>query len=170
MSFEKALSFVLNAEGGYNNDPADSGGATNKGITQAVYNGYRGKGAVFVSVRNITDEEVRSIYHDNYWNTCHCEKMSDELAIAVFDTAVNAGCQRAIKILQACLDVNTDGVFGEDTLAAIGGIADSKDFVSKYLSGRSAFYQRLVQINPGKSKFLQGWLNRVENLREFIYT
>lgn len=168
MSFEKALSFVLEAEGGFVNDPSDSGGATNKGITQAVFNAFR-RGKPFLSVRSITDEEVREIYLRNYWNLCKCDEMPDELATVVFDTAVNAGCKRAIKILQACLDVTADGIFGVESANAVINILDLKDFVNKYLSERSAFYQRLAETQPEKKKFLKGWLSRVENLRKFVF-
>ena len=40
-NFDKCLSFVLVHEGGYSADPHDPGGATNKGVTQAVYDGWR---------------------------------------------------------------------------------------------------------------------------------
>ncbi len=169
MSFEKALQFTLKAEGGYVNDPADSGGATNKGITQRTYNSFREE-KPFNAVKNITNEEVKTIYRNEYWNTSHCDNLPDELAIAVFDTAVNCGVSRAIKILQSRLDIKADGVFGAITKESVKNIPDLKDFVSKYLNERSAFYQRWVQINPGKAKFLGGLLRRVENLKEFLYT
>jgi lysozyme family protein len=35
--FESALAFVLEAEGGYTNDPDDHGGKTDLGITQGEY-------------------------------------------------------------------------------------------------------------------------------------
>ncbi len=169
MSFERALGFVLEVEGGYVNNPSDSGGATNYGITQAVYNASR-KGNRFLDVKFITNDEVNRIYQNNYWSGCHCEQMPDELATVVFDTAVNTGCQRAIKILQACLDIDADGIFGAETLNVIGDISDLKDFISKYLDERSRYYQRICDLNPDKNKFLKGWLNRIQNLREFIFT
>ena len=39
--FVAALPFVLRWEGGFVNHPKDPGGATNKGITQAVYDNWR---------------------------------------------------------------------------------------------------------------------------------
>lgn len=171
MSFEKALQFTLKWEGGFSNDPSDSGGATQKGITQAVYNTHR-KGLPFTPVKNITDEEVTAIYLKDYWIESNCNEMPKELALAVFDTAVNCGVKRAIKILQVCLGLEgkPDGIYGKNTRQAVIGIRDLKDFVSKYLNERSSYYQRLAEIYPGKGKFLKGWLNRVEDQRKFIFT
>ncbi len=39
--FQRALTFVLKAEGGYTNHPSDRGGPTNKGILQREYDNYR---------------------------------------------------------------------------------------------------------------------------------
>lgn len=39
--FEPALKAVLVHEGGFSNHPADTGGATMKGVTQRVYDGFR---------------------------------------------------------------------------------------------------------------------------------
>ena len=39
--FVQALPVVLRFEGGYADHPNDPGGATNKGITQAVFDAYR---------------------------------------------------------------------------------------------------------------------------------
>ena len=36
-NFDRALSLTLRYEGGYVNHPKDPGGATNKGVTQKVY-------------------------------------------------------------------------------------------------------------------------------------
>lgn len=39
--YQASLKIVLVHEGGYVNHPKDPGGATNKGVTQRVYDGYR---------------------------------------------------------------------------------------------------------------------------------
>ena len=41
--FAVCLAFVLQAEGGFVDNPADPGGATMHGVTQAVYDAYRAK-------------------------------------------------------------------------------------------------------------------------------
>jgi hypothetical protein len=40
-AFDAAMPFVLRWEGGFVNHPNDPGGATNKGVTQKVYDGWR---------------------------------------------------------------------------------------------------------------------------------
>ena len=50
-SFPQSLQLVLAHEGGFVNHPKDPGGATNKGITQKVYDTYRksiGQAAQFI--------------------------------------------------------------------------------------------------------------------------
>ncbi len=42
-AFSESLPFVLRWEGGYVNHPNDPGGATNKGVTQKVYDGWRAR-------------------------------------------------------------------------------------------------------------------------------
>ena len=94
--FQKCLHFVLNAEGGYVNNPSDNGGATNKGITQAVYDNYRkGLKKPAHDVRNISDAEVLDIYYDRYWKPFLCDNHLPALAAVVFDTAVNMGVGEA---------------------------------------------------------------------------
>jgi lysozyme family protein len=145
MSFDIALKYSLQFEGGYVNDPADKGGATNKGITKAVYDEYRTKNSLPIqSVKNISDKEVRDIYYKQYWLASGCDKLSDKLAIVVFDMAINSGVSRAKRYLTLTQDPN------------------------KYLDLRAGFFKKIVQNNPSQQKFLKGWLNRVENLRKII--
>jgi lysozyme family protein len=61
-NFPQSLSYVLENEGGYVNHPADPGGATNKGVTQAVYDDWRAaRGLMKQSVRLIAPPEVSAI-------------------------------------------------------------------------------------------------------------
>lgn len=145
MSFDIALKYTLQFEGGYVNDPADKGGATNKGITKAVYDEYRTKNSLPIqSVKNISDKEVQDIYYKQYWLASGCDKLSDKLAIVVFDFSVNSGVSRAKRYLTLTQDPN------------------------KYLDLRASFLKKIVQKKPSQQKFLKGWLSRVENLRKII--
>ncbi len=61
-SFADSLPFILRWEGGYVNHPADPGGATNRGVTQKVYDAWRAKqGQAAQDVRQWSDAEMRSI-------------------------------------------------------------------------------------------------------------
>src|SRR3989442_10698751 len=119
MSFADALQFVLQQEGGFVDNPADPGGATNHGITQATYDRYRAaQGLAPQGVAQITDTEVTEIYQTQYWSVCRCdelERLDVGLGLAVFDTAVNSGVREASRMLQRLLGVRADGVIGPQT-------------------------------------------------------
>jgi len=146
-TFEKALKFTLQWEGGYVNNPNDSGGATNKGITQKTYNqfiGTHGTHNIHAStdVKNISAFEVSWIYKELYWNKIGADSLDPKLAIAAFDFAVNSGVNRARRYIAQC------------------------DSVEKLLLARE---QYVKQIGVGKnSVFLKGWLNRVNALRKYL--
>ena len=54
--FAASLPFILRWEGGFVDHPADRGGATNKGVTQRVYDAWRARqGQAPQSVRLIED-------------------------------------------------------------------------------------------------------------------
>jgi len=96
--FTRALQFVLDYEGGFVDNPADPGGATNHGITQAVYDEYRlGRGFSKRSVRDITSDEYEYIYRHSYWAPI-AERYADDghpgLALYVFDSCVQHGVER----------------------------------------------------------------------------
>src|SRR5690625_6246703 len=82
VTFEAALPTILRHEGGYVDHPQDPGGATNYGITQTTYDGWRGVPRVASRpVRLITQEEVRAIYLERYWRPARCrsEEHTSEL-------------------------------------------------------------------------------------------
>lgn len=95
--FPQALRHVLNYEGGYVNHPQDPGGATNRGVTQATYDGWRrSKGLEKRSVKNIEMLEVEQIYFQNYWLKVGAHQLPAALGFVMFDAAVNHGVHRAL--------------------------------------------------------------------------
>lgn len=146
--FEKALQFVLKYEGGYVNDPDDRGGATNKGITQKVFDAYlTDKRRVIRDVKYIDDEEVRDIYYNRYWISAGCHKMTDKFAIICFDTAVNMGVSRVGEFLKAC----------------------QWNDIDVYLLARIRKYNEFAKVKS-QQKYLHGWLNRVYALYDYTET
>lgn len=116
-SWDRAIAFVLQAEGGYVNDPSDPGGETNFGISRASYPSE--------DIKGLTIERARELYKRDYWDASGAEQLPEALAIAVFDCAVNQGTLIAIKLLQISLQVTehvpqvvVDGIIGQKTVAA----------------------------------------------------
>lgn len=163
-SFAAALPFILRWEGGFVDDPDDRGGRTNKGVTQGVYQAWRAdQGLPAQDVRRINDQEVAAIYYERYWLTAKCDALRSKLDLAAFDTAVNMGPNRAIKILQEAVGCTADGVFGPATRAACES-CDAGEAMINYCDVREGFYRTLAR-RPGQDKFLKGWLNRLNALR-----
>jgi lysozyme family protein len=167
-AFQASLPFVLRWEGGYVNHPADPGGATNKGVTQRVYDDWLArKGMPGRDVRQITDDEVRAIYEGGYWMPPRCDLLQRPLDLVQFDTAVNMGVGRAVRMLQACVGCAVDGDFGPATQRAVEA-CDVGTAVASYCDRREAFYRSLAQRNPKMAVFLKGWLNRLNALRKEV--
>ncbi len=163
-NFGRALAFTLRWEGGYCNVPGDHGGATNRGVTQTTYDGWRSsQGLAQADVRGITDEEVEAIYRKLYWEVAHCDGLAWPLCLAAFDAAVNSGPVRAVKWLQMAAGVAVDGRWGPSTRAAVAAGAP-RELAHRALDHREAFLRRISQ-NPGQAQFLRGWLNRTAGLR-----
>jgi lysozyme family protein len=170
------INAVIDIEGGYVNDPDDSGGETNYGITStaAKEHGYTGSiGAMPLSV-------AVDIYEEMYWHAIHGDsivEMSQIVAAEVFDTAVNTGVHRASIFLQRALnvlndrerlypDIKTDGAIGPNTINALRCYVRRRDaavMVTVLNAMQGAFYVELAEQREKDEKFLYGWIkNRVE--------
>ena len=151
--FNKMLKIILQNEGGYVNDPSDSGGETKYGISKRSFPA--------LDIKNLTVEQAGEIYYKNYYLSCRADTIvSNELAMQVFDHAVNAGVVKAIKLLQKCAGVIQDGIVGVNTRDKV----NSQDLINQYIEERKKFY---VLISNGKNKkFLKGWLRRVDHTYE----
>jgi lysozyme family protein len=160
--FSFSLANVLQSEGGFSNDPKDPGGATNKGITQAVYDSYRSCNTQpLQSVRFISDAEVRAIYRANYWDAAKCDQLPAGVSYIVFDGSVNSGVSQSSKWLQRALGVDDDGQIGPKTLSAAAAVADKRKLIDAICDERLKFLQAL----PTWSHFGNGWKSRVASVR-----
>ncbi|WP_235899025.1 glycoside hydrolase family 108 protein, partial [Acinetobacter baumannii] len=130
MNIEQYLEELIKREGGYVNNPADRGGATKYGITQAVAreNGWNG------NMKDLPLEFAKSIYKKQYWLEPRFDQvnaLSPSVAEELLDTGVNCGPNFAKPLLQRALnllnnqgkagwpDLKVDGVYGSATLGAL---------------------------------------------------
>jgi len=155
-NFATALGYVLQSEGGWENNSADPGGATMYGVTLNEYQIYKANPHLTADdLRNITMPEVSALYRKNYWNVCACDSLPNGIDYLVFDFGVNAGCGRAVKILEQTVGDTVDGIMGPQTLALVLD-ADPKILAQEFTQAKEEYYKSLN--NP---TFETGWLNRV---------
>lgn len=140
MSFDRAFQRLMGAEGGYSNDPQDSGGETYRGIARNFHPDWRGwaevdrqKIALGIPAHNpepqacralaaVLDgtpgmiELVQGFYKAGYWDGFDGDSIPYEVAYYLFQFAVNAGsATTAGKLLQGQLNyMNKNGALFPD--------------------------------------------------------
>lgn len=168
---QRIIDRIIDVEGGYVNDPSDSGGVTNYGVTEAVARaaGYNG------SMRDMPRFVAFDIYTARYWDAVFADQiagLSERVAEEVVDTAVNMGVGRAAKFLQRSLNVLTpaelkiDGMIGPATISELASYLSRRDdlTLAKALNCmQGAFYIDLAERRVKDRRFIYGWLkNRVK--------
>ena len=159
-NFAKALAQVLRYEGGFSDHPEDPGGATMKGVTQAVYDAWRKAGNLPTqSVRYISDLEVGAIYRQQSWDKISGDDLPDGIDFAVFDFAVNSGVSRAARTLQGVVGTKQDGVIGPATIQA------TKTYVAMTVTNKRLAFMQSLSIWP---TFGKGWAARIADVKAQI--
>jgi lysozyme family protein len=165
---------LIAREGGFVDHPADKGGPTRWGISQAVArrHGYMGQ------MENLPRSVAALIYQKQYWRAPAFDqvaKIAPILAAELFDTGVNMGAGTAIGFLQRALnalnrngadypDIAVDRTIGPDSLRALeaflakrGPLAEG--VLTKAIDAlQGAHYVRLAEARPAQEAFLYGWI------------
>lgn len=162
----QSLDLVLVHEGGYSNHPQDPGGATMKGVTQRVYDGYRQrKGLAKRPVKGIQKNELLEIYDRQYWDPIKGDQLPDGVDYVVFDGAVNSGVSQSGKWLQRALGPlykgAVDGNIGEGTLGALAQVTNMDNLIDRICDQRLKFLRSLKTWKT----FGGGWSRRVAEVR-----
>ncbi|WP_294962283.1 glycoside hydrolase family 108 protein [Sulfurimonas sp.] len=162
--FDRAFENTIGHEGGYVDDSTDNGGETKFGISKRSY--------PELDIKNLSQSTAKSIYYKDYWDTkqANLSRLPDSIAIEVFDTGVNMGRARALKMLQEALnllnrnesrfdDLEVDGWIGNATIKAIEKTKESE--LLKVLNGlQFVKYLTFVQNNQSQERFFAGWIKR----------
>jgi lysozyme family protein len=177
-AFAEALVAVFGIEGGFSDDPDDSGGATRFGITEAVArrHGYTGP------MRALPADLAREIYRTDYWDAQQLDSValiSRPVAFELFDTGINMGTDQAGEFLQMSLnafnrqgrdydDIEVDGAIGNQTLEALAAYLahrrrDGETVLLRALNAlQGAGYIELAERREKDEKYVFGWfLQRV---------
>lgn len=169
MNFNQILADTLRFEGG---ETVDSGGVTNRGITQKTYDSYAAsKGKPSKSVNELSFGDAKNLYYDEYFVKPKIDKIpSEKVAAITFDFGVNSGTVTAIKALQEAVGAKADGVIGKKTLASMD------KYIAKYgeealadavMTKRENLMSNLIMQNPEKyGAYEKGWSNRTKALRQ----
>jgi len=159
-AFVAAFRWIVEAEGG-DTLVTDTGGLTRWGVSRRAHPD--------VDIENLTREQAKRIYWDDYWRPISGDSLPKALALVVFDAAVNQGVPQAVKILQTVLrGVAVDGVVGRETIAAARAFLPRGELVAQALELRLRWYQDLVDRDEGTrakyGRYLHGWRMRVLRL------
>lgn len=171
---------IVAREGGFVNDPADPGGATNFGVTlgtlRRLKKDINGDGRIDAEdVRALTRDQAVAIFVEDYFRRPGLGDLPAPLQPSVFDMYVNAGAN-AVKILQRLLNemghgLRVDGAIGPETLAATAAAArlDPVLFADAYGIARRNYYYSLADARPASRKYARtrtggkgGWILRAE--------
>lgn len=187
-SFEIALKFALEDEGGYSNNVADPGGETYKGISRKfwfMWQGWRTVDAIKKQIGPILDRAgierlnlaleantdldkmVSDFYRMQFWSHLFDQIESQAVATKIFDERVNLSME-AISCLQQALvalgfPIAVDGHFGFETLQAVNS-ADPAELLPRFVDALCGHYQAEATKKPSKKVFLAGWLNRAKKI------
>lgn len=179
MTIDELIDELIEREGDYINHPADRGGPTRFGITEAVARAHGYGGAM----AELPREEAAAIYRRLYWLRPRFDQVAERcsrIAAELFDTGANMGPAVAATFLQRALtalnrggtdypDLTPDGRVGPTTLAALDTFLETRGTMGgetvllralEALQGER--YLRLAEKRPANEAFLYGWLaNRI---------
>ena len=167
MNVEDRITALIGREQGFVNNPADSGGPTNFGITQKKLSGVLGRPASLADVVNLTEQAARAIYRRDF-EVAHLDIAPDEVEELLLDIYTNHGPGNFARILQRALGVVVDGDIGPKTRAALA-VADGLALYLRLCAERLRFTGRAITKNlkdddhdgiPDHTEFAYGWLNR----------
>jgi len=124
-----------------------------------------------LDIMNFTQEYAKVIYYHNYWMPAHSNDIPYPLCILYFETAVDAGKKRAIKLLQMMLNNLCDTTFDIDGEASqlvfitLNKHKDNKDkmiqMVAEYLMLKLNFYYRLSSSKSEFETCILGWSKKI---------
>lgn len=172
--FEVCTAFTRLEEGGYVDDPRDSGNWTGGAVGVGLLIGSNmGVGApalaVWLQGTDVTAATMRTlpaaIYNAmaraRYWTPMSCADMPAGVDLMLFDYGWNRGVGSSIRLLQQVLNVEEDGICGQATVRATHA-RQCADLIEEMADRQNAAYRALHNFQV----YGHGWLARTDRRRE----
>lgn len=177
-AIDVAIEITIGKEGGYSNNPDDSGGETMWGITSRVARKWGWKGEMIDLPRDV----AFTIYKNEYFIEPGFAAVFDldhAIGSELFDTGVNMGTHKASTFLQRALnilnkqgtlwpDLKVDGLIGGTTLKVLKFYLTYRGDEGRVVLNRilntlqGAHYVSLAEKREKDETFIFGWfLHRI---------
>lgn len=178
---DETIEKILKIEGGYVNNPNDSGGETNYGVTKSKARQYGYTGLMQDLPRNLAYE----IYEKEFWDKLRLDdivKLAPTVARELADTGINMGTGRAAEFLQRSLnvlnnrqqyypDIKVDRAIGNKTIGALRSFVEFRGDGGRLVLFnmlnclQGAFYVELSERREKDEEFIYGWYkHRITNM------
>lgn len=194
--FNIAHKLTSRVEGGYVNHPNDPGGETIFGIARNYYPNWHGWIAVdkckgfqdfpnnikSLTISRINDGSLASgsptawewlktaadtFFKKEFWDTIRGDEIQDQdIANEIYDSSVNFGRSRAVKMAQEAVkigfgaDIDVDGKIGPKTIAALNSCTNKPWLYQLMNMIQGKQYLEIVEKQPKKAVFLRGWIQQ----------
>lgn len=196
--FHLAYRATLNHEGLYSCDPQDKGGETWKGISRRnfpLWSGWKivdevkrnanpGQWNMALNADEELDDLVKRFYREQFWNLLSLDAISEqEIAVEIFDTAVNQGLKTGARFFQQSLnllnnngkyykDLEPDGDIGNESIKAYNAYMLTRNIPGRSLERNIRTllkimnwlqlenYINICDSRPDQEVYLYGWINR----------
>jgi len=187
-TFDQAYKITSGHEGGYANNPADTGGETYAGISRKWNGSWPGWVKVDAAKKRAgnTDRldkilagdldlqaDIFRFYKINYFDANNLSALVDQkLAEKLYDIGVNMGVRKAAEVLQEAINLTNnngrayaniaqDGKVGKATIGAANG-HPRKELLYKVVQALQAErYLNIMRNNPSQEVFAATWFSRV---------
>lgn len=160
----KLIPTIKKWEGGYSDNPNDRGGATNSGVTLAVYQSVYGKSKTKNDLKKMTSDQWNYIFTKLYWNKWKADEIKNQSIANILVDWVWMSGYGTIKKIQSLFGLTADGIVGNKTISYINS-QDQEEVFNKIWNRRKQFYESLVKNNPSQKVFLKGWMNRLNTFK-----
>lgn len=196
-NFDNVIDHLITNEGGYVNDPMDTGGRTIYGVTWRAWIAHLQKyaehkyylshhwvnfhstgetGFAFFDVKKfgvsdfkaLSPNDVKFFYKKEYWQMARCDLLPAGVDYYVFDFAVNSGVSRAAKFLQRIVGTKDDGIVGQLTIAATNDYCRVNG-TKRLLKELDRQRKEFLAKIWNAPRFLKGWKNRLTKVMAKCY-